>query len=179
MGSHWADATSTPSYSSDLHFSVFQDRSETGALQMFYKMFDKVLKFPKKVENDICPISVEIIFRTNLRPMSSTEWEGWRSNVPSHHGWMYALNLTNLRFCKIGPILSSGSDNYIIIQRKCRSKKWEGVLLASASHCLLFYSVKKSSDNENSWHSEENDFDIWPFSAKRPWNEKSILLFVV
>ena len=28
------DAKSTPSYSTDLHFSVFQDRSETGALHL-------------------------------------------------------------------------------------------------------------------------------------------------
>ena len=31
----------------DVHFSVFQDRFETGALHMFLNMFDKVLKFQK------------------------------------------------------------------------------------------------------------------------------------
>ena len=47
------------------------------------------------------------------------------------------------------------------------------------SHCLLFYSGKKSSDNENSWHSEENDFDIRPFTAKRPLNEKNCSQHIV
>ena len=34
MLQYWADAKSTPSYSSDLHFSVFQDRSERGVFNM-------------------------------------------------------------------------------------------------------------------------------------------------
>ena len=40
----WADAESTTSYSSDLHFSVFQNRPYRGAFNMFKNMFEKVLQ---------------------------------------------------------------------------------------------------------------------------------------
>ena len=54
-GSGMADAKSTPSYSSDLHFSVFQNRPDRGLLIMFEKMFKKFWN-KKKVKNGNCPI---------------------------------------------------------------------------------------------------------------------------
>ena len=50
-----ADAKSTPSYSSDLHFSVFQNRPDRGVL-IFSKICSRSSKPRKKVKNGICPI---------------------------------------------------------------------------------------------------------------------------
>ena len=49
---YWADAKGNPSYSSDLHFSVFQNRPDRGAL-ICSKYVQKSSKIRKKFENGI------------------------------------------------------------------------------------------------------------------------------
>ena len=51
-----ADDKSTPSYSSSLHLTVFQDKSERGAFNMFKKYVQKSLTISKKVKNGKCLI---------------------------------------------------------------------------------------------------------------------------
>ena len=82
----WVDAKSTTSYSSDLHFSVFPNRPNRGAL-ICLKFFLKISKIGQKFKNGICRIKKvdNALFLSIL----------------------YAPNITNIRFFNLGLTLSS------------------------------------------------------------------------
>ena len=115
-----ADAKSTPTYSSDLHFSVFQYRPDRGAL-MCSKICLKKLWNKSKGRifwTDLRPLSAEVIFQTYFTPPM------WKISDFGRSAWQLHYNTDKFRSKEIRggasaittlpPLKNSGACNMVI-----------------------------------------------------------------
>ena len=130
-----ANATSTPSYSLDLHISVFPYRPDRGAL-MFKNMFLKFKNIQKWCMLNKKRSTMMLYYLFLDKPGS----------IPVQPNfWTYCM-LPIVCFFISDRYCHNRSDNCIIIPRKCMSKEEEGVLLAFAlqipleSQAVLYWS---------------------------------------